>query len=46
MLLALGQILHENAITKLYLTLNMRKWNYDGWGYPKEKGGGADAELW
>lgn len=44
--LALGQILRENAITELHLTLNAGKWNYESWGYPEEEGVGAGAELW
>ncbi|KAK0477295.1 Gpi16 subunit GPI transamidase component [Armillaria novae-zelandiae] len=44
--LALGQILREYAVTELHLTLNAGKWNYDSWGYPKERDVGTGAELW
>ncbi|KAK0492227.1 Gpi16 subunit GPI transamidase component [Armillaria luteobubalina] len=44
--LALGQILREYAVTELHLTLNAGKWNYDSWGYPKERDVGTGAALW
>ncbi|GJE92588.1 Gpi16 subunit GPI transamidase component [Phanerochaete sordida] len=44
--LALGQILRDNAITELHLTLNAGKWDYQNWGYPEEEGVGTGAELW
>ncbi|KAK0473320.1 GPI transamidase component PIG-T [Armillaria luteobubalina] len=44
--LALGQILREYAVTELHLTLNAGKWNYDSWGYPKERDVGTGATLW
>ncbi|KIP02943.1 hypothetical protein PHLGIDRAFT_130443 [Phlebiopsis gigantea 11061_1 CR5-6] len=44
--LALGQILRDNAITELHLSLNAGKWDYLNWGYPEEDGVGTGAELW
>ena len=44
--LALGQIIRDNAITELHLSLNAGKWNYLNWGYPEEGGVGTGAELW
>lgn len=44
--LSLGQILRDNAITELHLTLNAGKWDYQSWGSPEEEGVGTGAELW